>query len=360
MSMGADRPERRRHGPGSRAADDSPSTLATHLEQVRPAVRDALNTWLAQRRTTGFKLGEAAFSLSWTTVPKRLQTGVELSFGADRVMLAVDSFAALDPLLIGGPFHHAPSTVRKLVIERLAAEFIVRLPPELAESADLTTVHWSHRTLPDWECRLGFALLRTGADTVSRGLLATETPEVLLRLHRLLPAGDAIEGHAPRGVPVPLHVRLGTTYLGRACVADLAPGDVVWIEDGRITAAGLAATLTSADGSRHWPCLAKHRVVRLVETATTTLPASGDAVMPTDTRTLELPVTFDLADVRLPLGELDSLQPGSLLELPNEAVDADVRLRIAGSLFARGKLVVIGRRLGVRITEVTAGTGVEG
>ena len=70
------------------------------------------------------------------------------------------------------------------------------------------------------------------------------------------------------------------------------------------------------------------------------------------TATLEIPVTFDLGELNVAVDALEHIQPGRLFELPQEVADAIVNLRVSGQLVARGKLVVIGRRIGVRVSDV--------
>ena len=81
--------------------------------------------------------------------------------------------------------------------------------------------------------------------------------------------------------------------------------------------------------------------------------AEQDAAAPIDWRTLEAPVHFDLGDAAATLGELESLHPGRIFELA-AGLDDPVRISVNGALIARGSLVQIGAKLGVRVTEVLA------
>ena len=68
--------------------------------------------------------------------------------------------------------------------------------------------------------------------------------------------------------------------------------------------------------------------------------------------TLELPVQVELGRVEVRVQELLELTPGSILEL-DKAVGEPVEVYVAGRLIARGEVVVVlGERLGVRITEL--------
>jgi len=67
---------------------------------------------------------------------------------------------------------------------------------------------------------------------------------------------------------------------------------------------------------------------------------------------LELPVQVELGRVEVSLQELLELTPGSVLELTRLSVNL-WRSMSAGRLIAKGEVVVVlGERLGVRITEL--------
>ncbi|MCS3919342.1 flagellar motor switch protein FliN [Fervidibacter sacchari] len=72
--------------------------------------------------------------------------------------------------------------------------------------------------------------------------------------------------------------------------------------------------------------------------------------------TLELPVHVELGRVEVTVQELLELAPGSVLEL-DKAVGEPVEVYVAGKLIARGEVVVVlGEKLGVRITELVKPT----
>jgi flagellar motor switch protein FliN/FliY len=68
-------------------------------------------------------------------------------------------------------------------------------------------------------------------------------------------------------------------------------------------------------------------------------------------------VSAILGSVRMPIGELLRMGTGSVLPLNREAGEP-IDLHLNGIPFAKGHLVVVGERLGVRLTEVeTPGDG---
>lgn len=68
---------------------------------------------------------------------------------------------------------------------------------------------------------------------------------------------------------------------------------------------------------------------------------------------LDVPVglTIELGSCQLPMREVLQLAVGSVIQL-EKAADAPVELSVNGKLIARGEVVVIEDRYGVKITEV--------
>lgn len=68
---------------------------------------------------------------------------------------------------------------------------------------------------------------------------------------------------------------------------------------------------------------------------------------------MDVPVslTIELGGCQLPMREVLQLAIGSVIQL-DKAADAPVELSINGKLIARGEVVVIEDRFGVKITEV--------
>ncbi len=75
---------------------------------------------------------------------------------------------------------------------------------------------------------------------------------------------------------------------------------------------------------------------------------------------LDVPVslTIELGSCQLPMKEVLRLNVGSVVQLDKPA-DAPVELSVNGKLIARGEVVVIEDRFGVKITEVLGGTAPE-
>ncbi len=83
--------------------------------------------------------------------------------------------------------------------------------------------------------------------------------------------------------------------------------------------------------------------------ATAEMPANLNLV-------LDVPVslTIELGECQLPMKEVLQLNIGSVVQLDKPA-DAPVELNVNGKLIARGAVVVVEDRFGVKITEVIGG-----
>ena len=78
---------------------------------------------------------------------------------------------------------------------------------------------------------------------------------------------------------------------------------------------------------------------------------SGDPLGLKGLRDVPLPVSIELGRARLPLGELMALAPGSLVPL-ERAAHEPVDVYVGGKLYARGEVVTIGAKYGIRVTAI--------
>lgn len=72
-------------------------------------------------------------------------------------------------------------------------------------------------------------------------------------------------------------------------------------------------------------------------------------------RVLDIPVnlTLEVGGTELPIRDLLELQQGTVVELAKQAGDP-LDVKVNGTLIARGEVVVVDDRLGVRLTEVVS------
>jgi len=66
-----------------------------------------------------------------------------------------------------------------------------------------------------------------------------------------------------------------------------------------------------------------------------------------------LEISVELGRVKMPLHQIARMNKGMVIELNKEA-NAEVQILANGSIFAKGEVVSIGDKLGVRITEVVS------
>ncbi|PZU49891.1 MAG: flagellar motor switch protein FliN [Sphingomonas sp.] len=107
------------------------------------------------------------------------------------------------------------------------------------------------------------------------------------------------------------------------------------------------------------------------ELATDAVAAAPDAAEESDPRTaplqqsvpaglaaLELTLTVEVGQLRIPLKDLMAVEPGQLLALDRMTAEP-VAVLVNGKLFARGEIVAVGERFGVRLTDIadTPGLG---
>ena len=354
---------------------DFPDTRASHasslesaLATIDPATRDVLNEWLSRRCEPTFQLGAETFEIRWLpNAGQQWHVLIELGAGNYRALLALDGFAALDPLLVGEPFTLMPNALRGLAGQRFIARILNYAPSALANTLEVRAILWDGRGLPEWRCRLPF-LLRRLDGTQLTGTLLFESAAALQWLDGVLPV-DAKSNAKRLRLATLLRLSLGESKVSSAALQSLEPGDVVWIESASITREGVAIELAAPAAPRSWRCRARRESLRIVsaaEVSTSAKPkssaplqasaASGAGVSPMDAQRwqLEVPVTFDLGELQLQVADLERLQPGHIIELPQDVSTATVSLRVADRCIAEGTLIAVGKRLGVRIGTVIA------
>lgn len=361
--------------PETRAAQPEPanaplnaSTLESALATIDPQTRDVLNEWLSRRCAPTFQLGTEQFEIHWLqSAGQQWHVLIELGAGNYRALLALDGFAALDPLLVGEPFTLMPSALRGLAVQRFMARILSYAPPTLANTLEVRAIMWEGRGLPDWRCRLPF-LLRRRDGTPLTGTLLFENAAALKWLDGLLPV-DQTSNAKRLQLATLLRLTLGEAKVSPAALQSLEPGDVVWIEKSSITREGVAIDLIAPSARSSWRCRARRESLRIIsagETSPAVKPkpsaplqasaGSGAGVPSMDAQRwqLEVPVTFDLGELQLQVADLERLQPGHIIELPQDVATATVSLRVADRCIAEGTLIAVGKRLGVRIGTVIA------
>lgn len=340
--------------------------IASLLPTVDATTRDILNEWLSRRSAPLFRVGDRELQLAWrSTSDGQLPIVIELTAGAHFALLALDSLAVFDPLLVGEPFLLMPEPLRDLVIQRWVARALLGAPAALTEALDVRAVYWNVPQLPDWSCRLPFVIRRRPEGTQLNGCLLFEKASALQWLHSVLPVDEA-SAHARLQLPVPMRLSLGQSVVNSSALRAMEPGDVVWIENASLARDGVSVDLIAPKDRYRWRCWARQRTLQVAASAhhsvaTTTHPSPSASIDPAGVKTMEsqrwqveVPVTFDLGELSLKTSDLELLQPGHIIELQQDVATIAVSLRVGDRIVARGSLVAVGKRLGVRIGTVFA------
>jgi flagellar motor switch protein FliN/FliY len=80
---------------------------------------------------------------------------------------------------------------------------------------------------------------------------------------------------------------------------------------------------------------------------------AGDPLGLEGLRDVPLPVTIELGRARISLSEVLALAPGSLVPL-ERAAHEPVDVFVGGKLYARGEVVTVGSKYGIRVTSLVA------
>ncbi len=192
-------------------------------------------------------------------------------------------------------------------------------------------------------------------DLVLRAESSTSTQGLLFLAERVQAREPASNGLELSQLPMTLAVAIGMTWLGLDDLARLRPHDTIlfdvcfldedgqlWVSQGdrgfRAQRDGLKLTVTEQFMERGW-----------------VVPAEDENGAPgAELRALDqlpLRVVFDLGELSMTLGELQSLQVGQPLPL-SRPLSSAVCLRVNGALIGTGELVEIEGELGVTVTSV--------
>lgn len=199
---------------------------------------------------------------------------------------------------------------------------------------------------------VGWRIVGEDGQTRLRGSLrlSANLARRLIELAQDRPAADG--GLAVDELPLTGRVELGRTWLSAAELGGLEPHDVVlirrhqWDQD-------LVTIIISAD-LRYTARVADSALTIVAEEA---VPSNeeNEAQPPeralSDLEEVSVPVTFDLGQLDLTIGELRRVREGYVVNL-QRPLDGAVALRVNGRLIGRGELVDIEGSLGVRVIEI--------
>jgi type III secretion system YscQ/HrcQ family protein len=337
--------------------------LASQLQHSEPALVAVVNRWIERRQGASLRAGAREFVCQWqpaSTEPPATSAGLTLHLASQqrRAQLWLADLAAIDARLVGEPFTALPAPVRELLVQRVLADFVAALPTSLAATLELLSLQWG--AAPRAAQTIAFVLTR--GDVQTQGLLGAETIDELRWLDDTLPLGELPPAPAPRtDLPLAATLHLGRVMAPARQLRALRDGDALRLGRGGITREGIAATLHVASAQRRWPCRLRRRSATLLaaddNSAAVTLdyhPQEQSPMTAPQALDFEVPVDVELNPLALTLAQIERLLPGQSLELPQDVSDAAVTLRVHGKPIAQGKLIVIGRSLGVRVEQVFA------
>lgn len=328
----------------------------------------AINVWRSARPNGACQLAGRALEFEWVTDADCAFT-VHAMFEClgYRWGIALDSLCAFDARLVGDPFMSMPRIFRSLTVEKLLAEVLESLPVDIARNLDTPVIGWGAPAWPQSWHKLPLLLRNRDRRTVSLGVLAVEKPAGLIWLNQQLPQQPCEKKALPRSLlQCRLPVNIGGTTLPIREIQQLEVGDLMLIETARITRKGLRVCLELPVKDGAQPPVIYHGFVkrnRLILCGTSALnehldesglPLSTEAehAMEMDIGNIELPVTFDLGAITLPVAEIERLGEHQILELAGEAAAMRVNVRVHGTCVAQGRLMLVGRRLAVRLEKV--------
>jgi type III secretion protein Q len=307
-----------------------------------------------------FKLGDHAGELGLSPLAEALLLGErrpELLPLALRYALLADALAALVPPLeaaLGCRFEWAPpvgpgadaaAPVTAALAASPAAHFNLAPPGQAARCA----VHLR---------------LESGAALELLGGLP-EGPGPAAR------AGD----RALDALRLPLSFNLGSTRLPLSEVRSIRRGDIVGIEHWRsvgpsigveplVSGASLGGLQALAEGSRITVEPARKDFLMThppsaQDTAASSSPSSSAEAPPSPLGrldALEVVLRFQVGELSISLGDLKSVGPGHVFELPEPLNRSTVRIVAHGNVLGTGHLVAVGDRLGIRVSEFALNT----
>ena len=280
---------------------------------------------------------------------------LELASDAGRVSLAIACRTDGVLAMAAGP--ELSEALRALAAEALFGETTQRLGRRIlpgAQALSLTTL------APAQAPRTGWCSLRRGGAEIARIAVQTLAP----------PVHDALRGAAGANGPsaawrsllrLPGAFSIASRTLSVDVLRTLRVGDVVLLPPGleRLDGAPAVLHLGPRGGKRlaalgrfqanSWTVEGGLQMLDDDQDLLTEPGAEADAI-----GELELPVRFEIETVSVPLAELESIEPGYVIELAVPAAEARLRLVSCGQVIGHAELVAVGNRLGARIIRMVA------
>ncbi|MDR9241357.1 hypothetical protein FEP07_05391 [Burkholderia multivorans] len=344
------------------ALDASPA-----LPRVSAATARGLSHAYGATAAVPIALGEHAYAVRWRVDAEPAADAHAYRF----VVGPATGTLWLDPLAetewLGDAADPAvPAVIRAALLADLGAPLAATLQAATRQRVELLP---PAEPAPAWHASpsaLRFELRRADGAWRCHGALLFDAPDALAVFFATAPP-DAAALYA--NLPVPLAFELGRTALTAAELADVVAGDIIAIEHWRAHEQDLlcvayvrAAPAWEITGRPAGNRLTVQRIREMplepprTDSASAAAPDTPPADAPRSLDGLAVDLRFELPPTSMPLGELVTLQPGAVIELPHGINQSVIHLVANGMLIGTGQLIAVGQKLGVRVVTLTPPT----
>lgn len=303
-------------------------------------------TAAVQTQAAGLHNSLAAWNFQWVeeSAPEQwAQVTGQLRWRGFDIGFAVDGLLGVDGRLAAPSLATMPPDLQHLVLHHFAGECLQPLRHGPLADMTLVSLQWHEDPLP-MEGEFEFTLKRAELSRFSRGRL-TVFHEA--GRQQLLNALTAVVWPVPLGLSaVNGRLQIGSVCLPPNECASLEVGDLVWLDDAEIAPSGLRAQFIPVD-SANAPC-----GVWIKRSVMTLQPSAMVAQARVEDATAEAPVTLNATspDLSVQRAWLQGAVPQQ--SLARTALALRWQLRDGARVRYEGQLIVVGRRLGLRLTRV--------
>ncbi len=262
-----------------------------------------------------------------------------------------------------------PAVIRAALLADLGAPLAATLQAATRQRVELLP---PAEPAPAWAASpaaLRFELRRADGAWRCHGALLFDAPDALAVFFASAPAAPPDAAALYANLPVPLVFEIGRTALTAAELADVVAGDIIAIEHWRAHEQDLlcvayvrAAPAWEITGRPAGNRLTVQRIREMplepprTDSASAAAPDAPPADAPRSLDGLAVDLRFELPPTSMPLGELGTLQPGAVIELPHGINQSVIHLVANGMLIGTGQLIAVGQKLGVRVVTLTTPT----
>ncbi|MDN7654048.1 type III secretion system cytoplasmic ring protein SctQ [Burkholderia multivorans] len=347
------------------ALDASPA-----LPRVSAATARGLSHAYGAPAAVPIALGEHAYAVRWRVDAEPAADAHAYRF----VVGPATGTLWLDPLAetewLGDAADPAvPAVIRAALLADLGAPLAATLQAATRQRVELLP---PAEPAPAWHASpaaLRFELRRADGAWRCHGALLFDAPDALAVFFASAPAARPDAAALYANLPVPLAFELGRTALTAAELADVVAGDIIAIEHWRAHEQDLlcvayvrAAPAWEITGRPAGNRLTVQRIREMplepprTDSASAAAPDAPPADAPRSLDGLAVDLRFELPPTSMPLGELGTLQPGAVIELPHGINQSVIHLVANGMLIGTGQLIAVGQKLGVRVVTLTPPT----